>query len=148
MPRECKKYNLRSTRKPAKNALLSTVVKVRDEEGKDGHCYVGFDAPLVEAVGKKLPRGVAPYDPAYLVVEYDALRQLWIVGARYIRTDDAVVLWETAAMPVWLKVFYPRGNHGNNRSSADGTTSRVRRNKARPPQGSGHTDQEGVPAPA
>lgn len=123
MPKECKKYQLRSTPKPARNCLLSTVVKVRDESGVDGYCYVGFDGSLVDAVGKKLPRGVAPYDPAFLCVEYDARRQVWVIGARYLVDESGVVLWESEAKPHWLKCIPLGGKHGNTKKNADGAGS-------------------------
>lgn len=129
MPRELKKYGLRSVRKPALKYLLSSVVKVRDEEGRGGYCYVRFDEPLIEAVGKKLTRGLAPFDPAYLVAEYDVIRKLWVIGARYLKTDEGVILWEQDEKPAWLKEVY----HGNNRSEADGKTSRAGTSKAGTP---------------
>lgn len=115
MPKECKKYNLRSTRKPARSCLLASVVRVRNEEGKDGYCYVGFDEALVEAVGKKLSRGVAPFDPAYLVAEYDPRRSVWLIGACYFYGAECVKLWETPDRPEWVK-FIEIHSHASERS--------------------------------
>ena len=118
MPKECKKYRMRSTRRPARNPLLSSVVRVIDETGKSGYCYIGFDAPLIELVGKKLSRGVAPYDPAYLSVEYDRIGQVWIVAARYLLTPEQVaILWSTPAKPEWLTIYFG-GNDGNKNGPA------------------------------
>lgn len=117
MPKECKKYRMRSTRKPLRDPCLSSTVKVIDQGGNAGYCYVGFDAPLVAAVGKKLSRGVADYDPAYLTVEYDQTRQRWVVGARYLLTDESVVLWETVNRPEWVKQVYLGGRHGGNQEN-------------------------------
>lgn len=113
MPKECKKYRIRHTRKPAQNCLLSSVVKVIDENGIAGYCYVGFDAPLIDLVGRKLSRGVAPFDPAYLMLEYDRIRKLWLVGVRYLMTEEYAHLWETAEKPDWLKKVYSGGTHAS-----------------------------------
>lgn len=137
MPKECKKYNLRSTRKPARSCLLASVVRVRNEEGKDGYCYVGFDEALVEAVGKKLSRGVAPFDPAYLVAEYDPRRSVWLIGACYFYGAECVKLWETPDRPEWLKFIEIGGNNGSHPQNKNSARPAARSTGSKARKGSG-----------
>ncbi|MHC5879550.1 hypothetical protein ACYT69_11550, partial [Streptococcus pyogenes] len=65
---ERKYFELKAlTRKPRKpHKLLSQTCIVQAEQ--KGHCFVTFSERFVEWVGKKLPRGIAEFDPAYLAV--------------------------------------------------------------------------------
>lgn len=117
MSKELKKYRLRATKKPAKNELLSSVVVVRNEQGEQGHCYVNFDAALVEAVGKKLPRGLMTQDPAHLIVVYYERTKVWLVSAAYVTGDHEVLLWKTEQKPAWLN-FYRNKPHASPSSQA------------------------------
>lgn len=107
MRAELKKYRIRATKKPAKNVLLSSTVVVRNEVGDAGYCYINFDAPFVDAVGKKLQRGITEDDPAYLEVVYYPRMSVWLVKARYLHGDKEVLLWKTEQKPSWLN-FYAR----------------------------------------
>lgn len=103
MSREMKKYRLRATRRPMRNEYVASAARVVDERGRSGYCYIGFDEPFVNAIGGKLPRGVATYDPAYVSVVYDWIKKAWVVAARYLTDDVFAILWETAEKPSWLK---------------------------------------------
>lgn len=109
MGRELKKYGIRSTRKPARNAFVATTIHVVDENGLAGYCYISFADALVEAIGKVLPRGVAEFDPAYIYVEYDTRRRVWKINAQYLLSSDSALLWESGDRPTWLKLIT---NHG------------------------------------
>lgn len=105
MARELKKYGLRSTRKPALKTCVSSTVRVVDERGRAGYCYVNFEEALELAIGKRMRSGVATFNPAYLNVEYDMRRGVWKVGARYLATGNGVELWETTVKPGWLNII-------------------------------------------
>ena len=108
MSRELKQYRIRATCRPAKNALLSSTVVVRNEEGQAGYCYINFDAPLVEKVGKALCRGLSKDDPAYLKVVFYARTQVWLVQAEYTARDHTTLLWKTKVKPDWLNFYRVR----------------------------------------
>lgn len=118
MSREMKKYRLRATRRPMRNEYVASAARVVDERGRSGYCYIGFDEPLVDAVGSKLPRGVAPFDPAYLTVTYDWIKKAWVVAARYIVDDVFTILWETADKPSWLKYTSYEDQHDSSEKVA------------------------------
>lgn len=121
MSREMKKYRLRATRRPMRNEYVASAARVVDERGRSGYCYIGFDEPLVDAVGSKLPRGVAPFDPAYLSITYDWIKQVWVIAARYIADDVFAIMWETATKPSWLK--YTSYEDQNDHSATDASHS-------------------------
>lgn len=118
MARELKKYGLRSTRKPTLNPRLSSTVCVIDEQGLPGYCYIAFEEALVDAVGLKLPRGVAEFDPAFLQVEWNAKRGRWIITAKYLNTEGYAVLWESESKPTWLNVIRYEGKNGSREKNA------------------------------
>jgi len=65
-----------------------------------GYCYINFSPAFEEFVGKNLPRGLAPFDPAYIqVTEHN---QLWEVKAVYIKDGVNAVLWRSAEKPAWI----------------------------------------------
>ena len=103
--RDAKKYAIRATRRPVKQSLVSSVVSVFNELGVQGYCYINFDAPFIEAVGKKLPRGVSKEDQAFIEVLYHAPSKVWIVAAGYVGRGADTFLWKTAEKPLWLKFF-------------------------------------------
>ena len=105
MGRELKKYQIRATKRPAKNPLLSSTVVVRNEEGSIGYCYVNFSRELVEAVGKSLPGGVTEDDPAFLRVVYYAATKIWLVQAQHESGGKEILLWKTAEKPTWLNFY-------------------------------------------
>jgi hypothetical protein len=78
------------------NPLLNNVVLLK-EDGKARTCSIGFS-------GQKLPRGLAKFDPAYLIVTEKPGRG-WLVQAAYFRDDTAVDLWLAKERPTWLKSF-------------------------------------------
>ncbi len=105
MPRELKLYELRSASRPGVNNLLSTTVAVRDANGASYYCYVRFSDRLVQAVGKKLPRGLTQSDPAYLYVQ--VTQEGFQVWARTHSEAQQVLLWTTSleTTPDWLKFY-------------------------------------------
>jgi hypothetical protein len=97
---ERKKFALTArTRVTRPNPRLSNTVLVKRLDVSH-ICYVGFSEDLVYFVGQKLPRGVAPTDPAYLVVTQDA--HGWEVQAHYYRDDTYAKLWRAEKAPEWL----------------------------------------------
>lgn len=110
---ERKKFEIKARRSVKyKHPLLSNTVAYLEDE-RQGFCYISFDESLVEFVGTKLPRGVAPFDPAYLYVVQTM--GTWTVYARYVKDDIAVPLWGTHTRPLWLKASIG-GTHGNART--------------------------------
>lgn len=109
MGRELKKYQIRATRRPARNTLLSSTVVVRNEAGDTGYCYVNFSPELVEAVGRSLPNGVTEDDPAFLRVVYYQRTKLWLVQAQHESGGKEILLWKSAEKPAWLN-FYKVSN--------------------------------------
>jgi hypothetical protein len=104
--RECKKYKLRSARKPIDRYDLSGVVVVGEGHGL-GYTYVSFSLDFVEAVGKALPEGLSSMLPAYIKVVRMPGRDTWRVYAKYLHEERGVVLWDTHEKPSWIgKVFY------------------------------------------
>lgn len=109
MSRELKNYELRSCRRPilsGRYRLVSNTVHVCMASDKQYYCYVSFSDKLVEKVGKKLPRGVSEFDPAYLRVYLDEDR--YYVQAVSHRSRASVVLFAGGLPCSWLKT-YPIG---------------------------------------
>lgn len=125
MPREFKRYELRSTRRPAKATALSTTVSVLNEHGESGYCYVSFAEAFVHSVGKRLPRGVAEFEPAYIEVRYNRQLSAWEVWARYFGDGKGVLLWATDNRPSWLNFYKHEANNGTNCSQTARTQGRT-----------------------
>lgn len=111
MSRQYAHYKLHASKRPAKSDALSTTIAIRAPDGKDYYCFAGFSDKLVEYVGKKLPRGVSSFSPAFLSVLYNKNRGVWEVWASYVAGDpmspkDNVKLWEDTQQPKWI-TFYP-----------------------------------------
>lgn len=109
MSRELKKYGIRATKKPARSLLVSSVCLVRNEKDETGYCYINFDQPFVEAVGKALPRGVSEHSPAVISVVFYPRTMSWLVQAGYVGSGTPVLLWKSANRPAWLN-FYRMSN--------------------------------------
>ena len=90
---------IKPARKPTDHDSLSSTVLVWDDGGI-GVCLIRFTDKLVEFVGKKLPRGVGPADPAYLHVCQEF--EVWAVHATYISEEASVLLWRQVGRPEWL----------------------------------------------
>lgn len=114
MSKELQKYRIRATRRPAKNELLSSTALVRNEKGEAGYCYINFDQPLVEKVGKVLPRGVSKEDPAVLSIRFYPRTQVWLIVAQYVSGEHETLLWKTPERPVWLNLYRTRHNGNSN----------------------------------
>jgi hypothetical protein len=110
MSREYKHYELRATNRPSGNSRLSTTVAVIGVNGHPYYCYVTFSEKLVVTVGKKLPRGISPFDPAYLFV--DCSKGQYEVWAKYVRDDVGAILWSGSLEdpPTWLNFFKVKNN--------------------------------------
>jgi hypothetical protein len=65
-----------------------------------GYCYIKFSPAFEEFVGKELPRGLAPFDPAFIQVT--ETRGGWEVKAVYIQDGVNVTLWKAEAKPEWV----------------------------------------------
>lgn len=100
--REKKKYGLRSAYQPQQGYPVAGNVLVADMDGK-GYAAVRFEEELVRAVGKALPMGVGPANPAYLKVLHVHRKDAWRVYAFYFDSSHGVLLWETKGKPDWLK---------------------------------------------
>lgn len=100
---ERKKFEMKGVfRVTKRNPRLGNTVAVF-EACRQYVCYITFSEDLVHFVGEKLPRGVADFDPAFLVVTENTQTGLWTVEARYQRDDISAVLWTTKSRPQWLK---------------------------------------------
>lgn len=101
---ERKKFGLRA-RKSVKhpNPLLNNTVLLTEGE-KRYACTIGFNDDLIQFVGQKLPRGLAEFDPAYLLVT-ELPGKGWKVQASYFRDGTLVDLWVAKERPTWLKSF-------------------------------------------
>lgn len=126
---ERRKDGLVSSRKPKKHPLLSSTVAVRDEQGRNGYCYIGFSEDFVERVGKALPRGVSTFDPACIHVVYYPHNKTWLVIARYLRSEGEALLWRTTERPHWLR-FYEVKNANTQDTKADQTAGEGHRGRA------------------
>lgn len=115
--RELDKFGLRPANKPDANGLLSGVVVVA-QQGERGYAYVRFSSVLVQAVGRALPRGLTPQDTAYLKVIRCRFTDRFKVYAYYVDQSAAVLLWESAEKPTWLKRVRSYQN-GKSSSCAD-----------------------------
>lgn len=105
--KENKNFELRATKKPAKNDTLSTTVAVYMGQ-KSYYCYISFSEKFVEAVGKKLPRGVSPQDPAYISVVHEKRdwgHESWAIRANYTTGVELVCLWTTPEQPSWINFY-------------------------------------------
>lgn len=99
---ERKKFGLRTARRPMLIDGLSNTAIVYDGETPH-YCHILFDASLVSAVGKRLPRGVAANSPAFLHIVHDQQRSKWVVSACYVADWEPHTLWESAQRPTWIK---------------------------------------------
>lgn len=111
MAKELKKYEMRSTRRPAVNPLLSTTVAIQRATRERNYCYVSFSDALVQAVGKKLPIGLSEKKPAILYVIEKA--DGWHVYAKYYDAETGRKLWSTPDTPGWLRFYKVRNRHAH-----------------------------------
>lgn len=107
MSREYKKYEIKSVKKPTKSKLLLSCVLVIGKDSIAYYCYISFSEHLVEAVGKKLSRGVSKENPAYLSIVWNKEGLEWIVSANYVLGGETKELWRTpyGSPPAWLKFY-------------------------------------------
>lgn len=81
-------------------APLTDIALVEDETGS-GVVYIRFSEDLVRFVGREMPQGIAPYDPAYIAVRYRPASKDWLVSSCYLRGGPEVPLWITTTRPQW-----------------------------------------------
>lgn len=98
--KELKKYKLRPSRKPLSHPLLSGVVHVCDAHGRRPS-YISFSEEFVDAVGRALPMGLLPSQPAYIKILHMPGRGVWRVFAMYFQSSKGALLWESAECPAW-----------------------------------------------
>lgn len=141
MSREYKHYELRATKKPAKNAVLSTTVAVY--RGKDRYyCYVSFSEKLVHYVGKRLPLGVSKDHPAYLSVVVEGNEVF--VSARYVSGYPyPTYLWQSKTIPAWLNFYTPKVEDNGNNPEKKAPAKRRARSEAGDPHRSGQASGHG-----
>lgn len=106
MSKENRNYELRSSTRPKKSGALLNTVQVRNELREVGYVYIRFSDKLIEAVGKKLPRGISEADPAYLSVVFSDMA--WHIWAGYVSESGGshTLMWKQSTKPSWLK-FHP-----------------------------------------
>jgi hypothetical protein len=114
--KELKAYELRATRRPAKSDSLLTTVLVMNAQGEQGYCYVNFSLKLVQAVGKKLPRGISPQDPAFLHVFHSGEEySVWAVYAREgWNPSSTKLMWTGEGNPSWLNFYKVKAERNGN----------------------------------
>ena len=100
---------IRPGRKPEVHPSLSGVVLVQGAEGR-GYAFVHFNEELVTRVGKALPFGINPENPAYLKILH--IGEKWKVFAQYFERTQGALLAELDVQPEWLKVQYPARTQG------------------------------------
>lgn len=117
MTKEYKHFELRSVKRPTKASLLLSTVAIRDTEGEEKYCYVSFSDKLVDAVGRKLPRGISEADPAYLHVGFGPPGR-WGIWAVYAVDGVARLLWRTECSepPSWLKFYKLKVKNGHSKT--------------------------------
>lgn len=117
MSKEYKHYELRSVKRPTKARLLLSTVAIRDTEGGEKYCYVAFSDRLVQAVGRKLPRGLSEADPAFLHVVFGP-PGVWVIWAQYAQGEGACKLWRTtdSSPPSWLKFHKRKVKNGDTKT--------------------------------
>jgi len=91
---------IRAGRRPEVNDSLSGVVLVQSKLGR-GHAFIRFKQELVKRVGKYLPQGCGPENPAYLKAIQAGKR--WRIFAMYIGRTRGVLLAEFTGKPQWLQ---------------------------------------------
>lgn len=88
-----------------------------------GYCYIRFSETFVDFVGKKLPRGVADFDPAYIEVVRAGGK--WEIRATYYLDGVTKVLWKTADMPSWIGKL-KKGKHDASTSAQSTDSGKAR----------------------
>lgn len=129
MSKEFKKYGLKPARVNRDLGPVSAVC-LFTSRGETTTYTVQFAYALVEAIGKRLPRGVSRSDYAYLHV-YQCDEDTFDVWACYLNSGEGKLLWTCKVKPHWLKYSYtPEQKNGNNpqtRASAITTRTNPRR---------------------
>lgn len=77
------------------------MAQIKGEDGP-GYAFIRFEECFVDAVGKALPYGLHKDNPAYLKLLYIRGRKVWRVYAKYLRSEEGVLLWETPSLPKWI----------------------------------------------
>lgn len=99
------------SRAPRKrHSVISNTCLVQDGE-TSGYCYIKFSESFVTFVGKKLHRGVAVFDPAF--VEVVKVGESWEVWACYHRDAHRTMLWVTDRQPSWIETVKKVRANGN-----------------------------------
>lgn len=103
--KEPKAMGLKSAYKPQTGSCVSGVVVVNTKDGEVGTANVRFNKELEEMLGKKMPYGVGPQDPAFLKV-------IWIgwtyeVRGCYLNHGAEILLWNLDELPEWCNRFRP-----------------------------------------
>jgi hypothetical protein len=102
--KEAKRYDLRPARTPQKDPRLSGVVSVLSTAGSK-ISFIHFNEAFVEAVGKELPKGVSPDNPAFIRVMQSG--KAWKVFAMYLKSNEGCLLWESEQIPAWIGKQHP-----------------------------------------
>ena len=105
MSKEFKKYGIAHSKRPRSHPLLSATVavsKVADGKEERFYCYITFTEALVDAVAKRLPRGLRKEDPGYLHVVI--LGTGFKVFAVYSSGASRVELWAGEGTPTRVRL--------------------------------------------
>lgn len=101
--------DIRSSRKVKPGvSYLSRIAMVHTEDGGYGKVHIDFPEDVVDMLGKHMPRGIGPEDPAFLSVTWMPDKQAYYVAVGYIRdriTADTL-LWVTDSLPDWAKKIH------------------------------------------
>lgn len=105
MSKEFKKYEIRHARRPKWHPLLSATVAISRMNGgaeEKFYCYITFAEAFVDAVAKKLPKGLRFEDPGFVHVVLDGTK--FEVFAVYFSETSRVRLWGGTGIPTWLRL--------------------------------------------
>jgi len=99
---ERKKFALTQARKPSDTGAARTLARTAlvHAPNETGYCYIAFSEEFLAFVAKELPRGLAPFDPAFIRVSH--LGDLWQVEAVYVQDGTSEILWRTPEIPKWV----------------------------------------------
>jgi hypothetical protein len=102
-----KRWGLKAAIKPQQRFDLSGVCRLLDQTGA-GYCHIKFSWPLVVDMGRAMPRGVGPHEPAHLM----AMRMNeheWNIFCCYLDGERQLV-WTEEGRPSWIKSIKRKEN--------------------------------------
>jgi len=99
---ERKNFNIRARRIiRSLHPCVSNTAKLVNLPDAPDVCTISFSEDFVQFVGKMLPQGVGPYNPAYISVTIE--RGHYVVWAAYVKNPQSFVkLWRSTEKPAWI----------------------------------------------